>query len=216
VLLRGRIDRVDICELPGESGALAVVVDYKSSNKTLSPVRLRHGLQLQLLSYLGVLKNAPDLTHFLGKATVDPIGVFYISLKPQRLISDTRQEGLGVAEGQTQEAYRHQGRFIRSHLAFLDSRGATKGDQFVYSKNKDGEFSARGNQGLTPAAFAELQVQVAAHLTQFGRQIYNGRLEPSPYQIKQERACDFCEFRSVCRFDPWTDSFRILREAGDS
>ncbi|MBL9169296.1 MAG: PD-(D/E)XK nuclease family protein [Verrucomicrobiales bacterium] len=216
LLLRGRIDRIDVCELSGEPGTLAVVVDYKSSNKTLSPVRLEHGLQLQLLSYLGVLKNAPDLTSFLGTAKVDPIGVFYISLKPQRLLSDTRAEGLEVAEAQTQEAYRHQGRFDRSHLALLDSRGATKGDQFVYSKNKSGEFSARGNQGLTPMAFADLQAQVARHLTQFGQQIYAGRLEPSPYQIKKERACDFCEFRSVCRFDPWTDSFRILREAGEA
>lgn len=216
LVLRGRIDRVDICESAQDNETYAVVVDYKSSDKTLSPLRLEHGLQLQLLSYLGVLKHAPELSSHLGVGRVTPVGVFYISLKPRQPLSSTREAGLELADSQMREAYRHQGRFDRSKLSLLDSREVNKGDQFVYSKNKDGSFSARGNQGLTPSAFAELQAQVTRHLVEFGRQIYGGRIEPSPYQIKQERACDFCEFRSICRFDPWTDSFRVLRESTES
>ena len=214
--LRGRIDRVDVCATGDTAAPLAVVIDYKSSHKTLLPIRLEHGLQLQLLSYLGVLRNSPDLTRTLGVDRVEPIGVFYISMRPERLSTESRAEGLEKAEEAAAVSYRHQGRFDRSFLSYLDTRGVSKGDQFVYSKNKDGEFSVRGNQALASETFRQLESQVEERLRTFGRRIYQGQIEAAPYQIKKERACEFCEFRSVCRFDPWTGGFRVLREGGTS
>ncbi|NDA67072.1 MAG: hypothetical protein EBY09_10600, partial [Verrucomicrobia bacterium] len=38
LLLRGRIDRVDLCRVPETGETLAVVVDYKSSPKRLEPL----------------------------------------------------------------------------------------------------------------------------------------------------------------------------------
>ena len=57
--LYGRIDRVDLFRKAGGE-ALCVVVDYKSSQKQLDPVLMAHGLQLQLLTYLNVLRYWPN------------------------------------------------------------------------------------------------------------------------------------------------------------
>src|SRR6185437_11739176 len=53
--LTGRIDRVDLCR--DENGnAAAIVLDYKSSQKKLDALFVEHGIQLQLLAYLNVLR----------------------------------------------------------------------------------------------------------------------------------------------------------------
>ena len=46
------------CQLHDDT-ALAVVMDYKSRVRKLDPTKLHHGLELQLLSYLGVLQHLP-------------------------------------------------------------------------------------------------------------------------------------------------------------
>jgi ATP-dependent helicase/DNAse subunit B len=33
----------------------------------------------------------------------------------------------------------------------------------------------------------------------------------APFRIGTATACDYCDFRPVCRFDPWTQPFRDLR-----
>ncbi|HWQ93804.1 MAG TPA: PD-(D/E)XK nuclease family protein, partial [Clostridia bacterium] len=58
--LIGRIDRVDLCRVGSSDEALCVVVDYKSSGKQLDPLLVAHGVQLQLLAYLNVLRHWPS------------------------------------------------------------------------------------------------------------------------------------------------------------
>jgi ATP-dependent helicase/nuclease subunit B len=78
MLLCGRIDRIDVCELDGQGEALGVVIDYKSSGKKIDATKLHHGLELQLLSYLGFLQQLPA-TVPLRKLV--PAGVFYVGLR---------------------------------------------------------------------------------------------------------------------------------------
>ena len=56
--LRGRIDRVDLCR-ETDGRALCVVMDYKSGQKKLDKILVEHGVQLQLLAYLAVIRNWP-------------------------------------------------------------------------------------------------------------------------------------------------------------
>lgn len=48
--LRGRIDRVDVCE--EEDKVYVKVIDYKSGNRDFSLAALYYGLQLQLVVYM--------------------------------------------------------------------------------------------------------------------------------------------------------------------
>jgi ATP-dependent helicase/nuclease subunit B len=210
LLLRGRIDRVDLCKLDGES-ALAVVMDYKSSVRKLDATKLHHGLELQLLSYLGVLRHLRSPEKIFGVKQLAPAGVFYVPLSGGGgKTGASRENVLTSGADERRAAYQHSGRFLADELAHFDNHNQSKGDQFKYSKNKGGEFSARGNDAMSAAEFEALREKVENHLRDYGRRIFDGEIAVSPFRIGRQTACDYCEFRAVCRFDPWTQPFRHL------
>ncbi|MEK7708055.1 MAG: PD-(D/E)XK nuclease family protein, partial [Verrucomicrobiota bacterium] len=211
LLLRGRIDRVDLCYVDEET-ALAVVMDYKSRVRKLHPVKLHHGLELQLLSYLGVLRHLRDPENFFGVKRLVPAGVFYVPLNGGGgRLSAARADVLATSSQERRTAYQHSGRFLADELARFDNRGEAKGDQFRYAKKNDGSLSARGNDALPAAEFEALREKIEAHLREYAGRIFNGEVSVSPFRIGSQTACDYCDFRPVCRFDPWTQPFRVLR-----
>ncbi|MGH7175874.1 MAG: PD-(D/E)XK nuclease family protein, partial [Tepidisphaeraceae bacterium] len=74
VLLRGKIDRVDIAE---DQNAF-LVVDYKLRGTKLDPKRVYYGLSLQLLTYLLVLESHSELLRTDKRLT--PAGAIYVPL----------------------------------------------------------------------------------------------------------------------------------------
>jgi ATP-dependent helicase/nuclease subunit B len=211
LLLRGRIDRVDLCRADNDT-VLAVVMDYKSSAHTLNPTKLHHGLELQLLSYLGVLRHLAEPGTFFAAAKLSPAGVFYVPLnggggRP----GATRADIVGGGDAARRAAYQHRGRFLADALKHFDNRGLPRGDQFKFARNRDGEFSARGNEAMPAAEFEALREKIEGHLRDYGRRIFAGEADVSPFRAGKQAACDRCDFRPVCRFDPWTQSFRDLR-----
>ena len=210
LVLRGRIDRVDLCRVTADA-ALVVIVDYKSSARELDAVKLHHGLELQLLAYLGALSQLPDPKGEFGVARLLPAGVSYVSLKGGAKGGDNRVEAQDDPQTLRTEGCQHRGRFDGGQLERFDNRGVSKGDQFRFSKNKDGEFSKRGNEALPAEAFGALLKQVEDFLRRYGQAIYAGDARVAPYRKGTETACDFCDYRPICRFDPWTEPYRVLR-----
>jgi ATP-dependent helicase/nuclease subunit B len=209
--LRGRIDRVDLLKTGGVS-ALAVVMDYKSRVRKLNATKLHHGLELQLLSYLGVLHHLIEPERVLGVKQLVPAGVFYIPLNGGAGRSDTSRESVLSTDGSKKRAaYQHSGRFLADELGHFDNRNQPRGDQFKYSQNADGSLSKRGNEALPAAEFTALREKVETHLRDYGRRIFAGEVSVSPFRLGTATACDYCDFRPMCRFDPWTQPFRQLR-----
>ena len=210
--LHGRIDRVDFCLEPETDSALCVVVDYKSGHKQLDPLLMAHGLQLQLLAYLNVLRHWPNPQQRFGAKRLIPAGVFYVSLRGKYQREQNRRDALADAEGARELAYRHAGRFDSRVLARLDARpDALEGDQFNYRLTGKGEVDKRSRDAMDTAEFAALLDAVKEQLRQMGRQIYSGRAEVAPFRKGAATACDQCSYRSICRIDPWTHHFRVLR-----
>ena len=212
--LYGRIDRVDVCPEPQTGAALCVVVDYKSGPKQLDPVLLAHGLQLQLLTYLNVLRHWPHPRERFGAERLIPAGVFYVSLRGQYQREQNRRDALADAEAARKLAYRHTGRFDARVLPRLDARpGARQGDQFNYRLTKAGAVDKRWREAMDTGQFEAMLEGVEEKLQQMGRQILAGRAEVAPYRRGAATACDQCDYRSICRIDPWTHHFRVLRDA---
>jgi ATP-dependent helicase/nuclease subunit B len=209
--VRGRIDRIDLWREEGGESALGVVVDYKSRARQIDSVKLQHGVELQLLSYLGVLQNVKEAQRWFGVRRVVPSGVFYVPLRGKPASGDTREEAAAGEPQNVAAAYQHAGRFDAGWLAKFDNRGARKGDQFRYEVKKDGGLAKRGNDALAPDAFQRLLREIEEHLRRIGRAIYAGEVGVAPYRKGDEKACDFCDFRPFCRFDPWVDRYRVLR-----
>jgi ATP-dependent helicase/nuclease subunit B len=57
----------------------------------------------------------------------------------------------------------------------------------------------------------DLREKVENHLREYGMRIYSGEVRVAPFRIKNDTACDRCDFRPICRFDPWTQAYRQLR-----
>jgi ATP-dependent helicase/nuclease subunit B len=206
LLLNGRMDRVDIAR-DAEGRALAAVMDYKSSARKLENVKLEAGIDLQLLSYLGVLRHVKALAKKIEADEVIPVGAFYISLAPKRASAK------GAADGKSSNPFQHVGRFQREHLARFDNRGGTKGEQFRFAINKDTSFAAKGNDGLAAADFDALLEMVENHLRRFGTALLDGSIGIDPFAHGGVTACERCDYASVCRFDSWTQRYRLLRSA---
>jgi ATP-dependent helicase/nuclease subunit B len=124
----------------------------------------------------------------------------------------TRSDVLGDPEKARLASYQHRGRFRSDLLVEFDSRdGVNKGDQFKYALNNDGAFSKVGNEVLAEHEFLALVDQVEEFLRRYGQEIYEGNVSVEPYRHQQKTACDYCDYRSICRFDPWVEPYRVLR-----
>ncbi|MEO6034359.1 MAG: PD-(D/E)XK nuclease family protein [Verrucomicrobiota bacterium] len=210
--LRGIIDRVDLCRLPDRSESMAVIIDYKSSAKQLDPLSLAHGLQLQLPAYLAFLRRLPDSEKVFGVKKLVPAGVFYVNFRGEFSGGKTRTEVLDGAKDVRQNAYQHAGRFDFSALRLLDNRATKTGTQFNYRLKDNGQPHGSSREIMATEGFGKLLDEVEQHLLRMGNEIYSGGVKIDPYQKGNVRACDVCDYRSICRIDPWTHEFNILKK----
>ncbi len=209
--LQGRIDRVDLWHDPQRDAALAVVTDYKSGGKQLDSLLLQNGIQLQLLAYLGALRHWNKPREFFGVGKIIPAGAFYVNLRGDYKSGGSRAEVLADAEAKKM-AYRHNGRFDAGELRKFDRRAdVTKGDQFNFRLNKNGELPSNSAEAIPREEFTGLLDQVEEQLRRLGERIFSGVAAVNPYRKGGTTACDYCDYRAACRIDPWTHQWRSLR-----
>ena len=65
---------------------------------------------------------------------------------------------------------------------------------------------------MPSAEFAALLDSVETNLKRMGQEIFSGLASVSPYRKGSATACDQCVYHSICRIDPWTYSFRVLKK----
>ncbi len=205
--LRGKIDRVDLFK-HADGSAQAVVLDYKSSGKQLDKTFLEHGLQLQLLSYLGVLRRVAGLEKHFDVKEIYPAGVFFIPLRGKPS-SGVRGDIIATTTADS-AAFQHSGRFDVAALPQLDNRGEKKGTQFKYKFNKDDSLAKTGNEALPTNDFTALLDKIESDLRRHGESIFSGEAAARPFRKGKLIACTYCEFKTVCRFDSWVNPFNVL------
>jgi ATP-dependent helicase/nuclease subunit B len=216
--LHGRIDRVDLWRDKNSDDALALVLDYKSSGKKLDKVLVEHGVQLQLLAYLNVLRHWKNPQAIFGVNRLIPAGVFYVNLRGEYKSGGSREEILADADEARRKACRHTGRFDAGVLDKLDRVQAK--DQFSYQLKKDGSLYANSTEAMTRAEFEKLLDGVEIQLREMGKRIFEGAAKVDPYRKGKQTPCEFCDYQAACRIDKWTHSYRVLRatakEAGEA
>jgi len=209
VLLRGRIDRVDLAELGDR--VLTTVVDYKRSvGRCLSLDRVFHGLDLQLMAYLLVLK---DHGHHIANRPVEPAGAFYASL-----LDDVRAlhapPDKPPEEADRYRPLRPRGVFDWSILPALDSQASnqTPSHALAVEIKKDGTPGYVNRTDVAEhAAFVAILDCARRRIGELCDQMLNGNISVAPYRLADEMPCALCLYHDVCRYEFDARSARTMK-----
>lgn len=206
LILRGRIDRVD--QAIDENQLYLRIIDYKSSSRGLNLVEVYYGLALQMLTYLDVvLSQAED---WLGmKAT--PAGILYFHVH-NPMIQDEPDMEESKLEKELFKKFKMQGLVLadESVVRNMDTALSTGySDMLPVAISRNGKFYR--SKVASRQEFGLLQQYIRELIEQAGIDITSGKVELNPYQYKQETACKYCPFLSVCQFDTGLDENNFHR-----
>lgn len=210
--LKGRIDRMDICET--EDKVYVKIIDYKSGNTSLNLIELYYGLQIQLVVYMNAALELEQLKH--PEKEVEPAGIYYYKIGDPLV---------AAADGDSEEI------IIRKILQSLKLDGLSRAEDEVIQLqdqtlgagsssavipvgyNKNGSLSryshvADGQEFSVISRFTNQKIQ------EIGREILEGYVQASPYKLENKDACTYCPYHGICGFDERIDGFthRNLRK----
>ncbi len=192
--LYGKIDRVDT------SDNVFRIIDYKSSPHDIDLAKVYQGFSLQLFVYSAALKNK------LGK----PGGMFYLALTTplidydgkitpeeieQKVMKEFKLQGYMVGEETVDSVKLHHTDFS-GHSDIISARSS-----------KTGYTSQRF---LNSSEYEYLSKQVLKKCGEFSDKILKGEFTASPVAESNISACTYCDYSSVCGFDPKYHAYRYI------
>lgn len=202
LLLRGRIDRMDLYET--EDKVYVRVIDYKSGSTVFDIQSIYYGLQQQLAIYLSAAMD------FLSKKYKDkeiiPGGIFYYHIDDP-IVTKSEQADEDIYKSLKMNGLVNEDKEI---IGLMDSklqgpdgtlRTSVRSDIIPVETNKEGELSKRSSTASGKQMKALLDY-VNQRLTQDKNRILQGDAELNPYRAGDRTACDYCEYKSACGFDP--------------
>lgn len=197
LLLRGKIDRVDVYRKDGVG--YVKIIDYKSGKKEFSLSDIYYGLQLQLLLYMDAfLKTGGALMEEIPKVG----GVFYFRIMdPVIKVSDLKgsepadylykqfcMTGLACDEADVLEALDE----------VFENEETKKSDIVNVDLKKTG---TAGGNAVSMEKYQKIMTFVNNKAAELGQEIADGKVNISPILNGGKMPCDYCEYRSVCRFE---------------
>lgn len=208
VLIKGKIDRMDVLEMPEHEDGLETavrIVDYKTGGDSVDVEHFRSGYKLQLMLYL---KAATQ------KQEVKPAGVFLFKIREIDADADARTvvPGEAAAEERMEDAYKLEG-IVLDDMDMINSMdteigGASKVLPIKYVK-KNGTYSgSSGGYLFSREEFEELSAQVDRQVDRICREICDGKIDIRPKKEKKKdmegnykTSCKYCSYKSICMFD---------------
>ena len=205
--LRGRIDRMDVCEDGGK--VYVKIIDYKSGSNSFDLLALYYGLQLQLVVYMDAVTEMAQ--HDYPDKEVVPAGILYYN------IADPLAEKKGQPDPEKIDAeilkkLRMNG-LVNSELEVVRhlDRTIEKESDVIPVVLKDGEVQAGRSSVANRERFARLSQFVHRKLKKAGQEILDGEIGVAPYKNGQRTACDYCPYHAVCGFDRKTSGYEFNR-----
>lgn len=201
--LRGRIDRLDLCE---EGDHVYVkIIDYKSGSTRFELAALYYGLQLQLVVYMDAVMEMQE-RRYPDKKVV-PAGIFYYNIKDPMV---EKEETISEDEVEVKilEQLKMNG-LVNSDLESIRhlDREIQQKSQVIPVSMKNGTIQEHYSSVASENRFQVLRHFVRNRLKQSGQEILAGRTEIAPYKMGTQTACDYCPYHAVCGFDQKTGGY---------
>lgn len=192
IMLTGKIDRVDSAKI-GEDTYIRVV-DYKSSNKTLTLDNIKEGISLQLMAYMSALIGNKDKINKDGD--VIPASISYLTLNSKiNNISEYEKDREKLKKHLIKEM-KNKGIYIKDVeiLESMDKNFKNSGSSYI-------DISTRSltTKGLEKDAFIEECNNIKETLKRIGEEIVSGKVKIDPKKINKKLPCEYCTYKSICR-----------------
>jgi ATP-dependent helicase/nuclease subunit B len=209
-LLHGKIDRIDRVADPSGDAA---IMDYRLGDPKLAIGMALHGLSLQLLSYLLVLKSAGQA--MASEKPMAPAAAFYLPLI--RKIESVAHPDDAPTPDHPDFNLKNKPRGILDQrcLPKLDkdlikTGGASKVVQAFIKK--DGHLGKQNNSDVVASDdFRALLAKMLDKLGELADKILSGAIDVLPYKLNDQSPCSRCAYRDVCRFDPAINRYNVLK-----
>ena len=196
----GKIDRIDTAN--SEDGKYLRIIDYKSSSKNIDLNEVYAGLQIQLLTYTDAICKIED---------VMPAGVFYFSLLEQMVKADKK-----ITEEEIEEMIRKN--FKMKGLILADVKIIKMNDNTLSSGTSklvpagittSGAVNERYTNGVNKEEFKILQDYIDKTIKDIAKEILSGKIDLKPYYKNGKTPCEYCEYRTICGFNPRQKTINI-------
>ncbi len=210
VHLRGRIDRLDLCD-DGQQ-VYVKIIDYKSGSTSFDLAAIYYGLQLQLVVYMDAVMEMTE-RRFPDKEVI-PAGILYYNISDPMVEKNGRPDEQQVNE-EILRRLRMNG-LINSELEairHLDNTIERESD-IIPVVLKDGEVQEGRSSVANRERFDRLRRFVHEKVKKAGQEILDGEIGVEPYKSGQKTACDYCPYHSVCGFDKKTSGYEYRRLKG--
>lgn len=203
VHVRGRVDRIEAAQL--DNTLYLRVIDFKRGDRKLRLPDVYQGFALQLLTYLGaVMENGGMwLEGEWGSSDLEiiPAGALYFRLNEPLVKLD------GPGEKETL-ALKLLGEYRASGILLADTDVIELMEEGIHGRSQLLPVGIKGDGGLyqdsstysleeleTMLAYVKLRIQTLAE------SILAGKIEIEPYRKVRARACNYCQYMPICRFE---------------
>lgn len=197
--ITGQIDRIDF------SDNYYLVIDYKSGNAFINLLQVYYGLKLQLLTYLLVAQNTTNELYHMDKAI--PAGILYCFLKTPLITSNTKLSSNQI-KSEIEKKMRMPGWVLADPEIIKKIDNSSNFIKVKLNKTQDNIMAQSRSYVKTAEEFSLLMNHIETTLQTAGTQILSGNVDILPYKFKQETACKYCPYISICRFDKYIQGYK--------
>lgn len=192
--LIGKIDRVDTAKINNK--IYVRVIDYKSSDKTLSLDMIKDNISLQLMTYMSaIIENNEKISK---EFEVLPAAINYFNIT-NKVLNLKEYETEDKIKEKIKKTFKLKGIYI-DNIEVLKSLDYN----FENSKLSNIDVSTRNisnkNKVLTEEEFKKECNEIKKSLKQIGEAIVKGSVNIKPNK-KIKDVCKYCEYKAICRKD---------------
>ena len=201
IKLVGKIDRIDIFK--GENFDFLRIIDYKSSKRDIDLNQVYAGLQLQLFVYMNAILSS-------NKERYKPAGLFYSDFNTNLVGFETYSKMLDMNDESFHSEKLKKNKltgFVIKDMELLKNLDRTLDADNLASEILPIKLKSKGQEigastlGLTTDEFDIVNEFVLDKTKDICEEIYSGNIDIRPFRYKNKKPCDYCKYKSICRFD---------------
>ncbi len=212
--LRGRIDRLDLCE--DEQHIYVKIIDYKSGTTSFDLMALYYGLQLQLVVYMDAVMEMTQRERH--DKEVVPAGILYYNIADPVIPGEAlaADGGGGYDPGEVEKEVLRRLKMnglINSELEVIRHMDCSieKESDIIPVVLKDEAVMEGKSSVASRERFEWLRRFVHEKVRAAGQEILSGEVGAVPYKDSMGTACDFCPYHAVCGFDRKTMGYEYRK-----